>query len=100
MSQYKPKWHFVDFKSLEPMVEVLEWGNERHKDNLNGGSWKDGSSYRYSPQGILESICRHTMAMLDGEEIDPESGLSHMGHIQSNTMFYNYFKRKQNEKSN
>ncbi len=93
---YKPKWSFVDFKSIEGLVKVLEWGNSNHKDNSDKG-WRDGTGYRYSPKGILESITRHTMAMLDGEEHDPESGLSHMDHIQANTMFYNYFKRKQNE---
>ena len=91
---YKPKWSYVDFESLKPLVQVLEWGNANHKDKSPYG-WKAGTGYRYTPKGILESIIRHTTAMLDGEEYDSESGLSHMAHIQANTMFYNYFKRQQ-----
>jgi hypothetical protein len=44
---------------------------------------------------ILESSMRHLTALLDGEEVDQESGLPHTGHIQCNMMFYNYHTEKE-----
>jgi hypothetical protein len=42
---------------------------------------------------ILESLQRHLAELMDGKEVDSESGLSLMGHIQCNAMFYNYHTR-------
>ena len=39
---------------------------------------------------------RHLAELMDGNEIDDESGLPHMGHLQCNAMFYNYFTNKLN----
>jgi len=38
-------------------------------------------------------MMRHLSALMDGEEKDKESGISHIGHIQCNAMFYNYFNK-------
>ena len=78
----KPQWSLVHYKSLEPMVRVLEFGCEKYdRDN-----WKKGMpTYK-----ILESMQRHLAALMDGEQFDSETGISHMGHIQCNAMFYNY----------
>jgi Domain of unknown function (DUF5664) len=79
----KSKWSLVNFKALEPMVRVLEFGCQKYsRDN-----WKKG----LDKTEILESMQRHLAALIDGELIDGESGVSHMGHIQCNAMFYNYF---------
>lgn len=79
----KLKWSLVHFKSLEPMVRVLMFGAQKYSvDN-----WKKG----LDKKEILESMQRHLAALIDGEQNDPESGLSHMGHIQCNALFYNYF---------
>lgn len=78
----KLKWSLVDFKSLEPMVKVLEFGATKYaKDN-----WKKGMPV----SEVMESLLRHCFAMLAGEEIDPESGEQHIGHIQCNAMFISY----------
>jgi len=79
----KRQWSLVDFKSLEPLVEVLEFGCVKYtRDN-----WKKGL-----PQNeILESLQRHLIALFAGEEKDKESGLPHIGHIMCNAMFYSYF---------
>lgn len=39
---------------------------------------------------ICESLLRHVFAYLEGEDNDPESGISHIGHIQCNAMFLAY----------
>lgn len=85
----KPKWSYVHFASLIPMVRVLMFGAEKYAPM----NWQKGLDLRE----ILESQQRHLAALMDGEENDPESGLSHMGHIQCNAMFYNYHKMKQDE---
>ena len=85
----KPQWAIVDFKSLEPMVEVLEFGAKKYaRDN-----WKKGLPTRE----ICESLLRHIFAYLDGEDVDPESGISHIGHMQCNTMFLAYMERELKE---
>lgn len=146
----KLRWSLVDFKSLEPMVRVLEYGAHKYsvfsiKLAYSGGlggsgrvggvilnpatqitvlrhpfvddsrmqvkgseitpeelakqeysivssgdnNWKGG----LKKQEVLECAMRHLTALMDGEEIDPESGQSHMGHVMCNAMFYNYFER-------
>lgn len=82
----KPKWSLVHFNSLVPMIRVLEFGARKYSPD----NWKKGLDLKE----ILESMQRHLAALIDGEEIDSESGISHMGHIQCNAMFYNYHKNK------
>ncbi len=86
----KRKWSLVHFKSLEPMVQVLEFGALKYSPE----NWKKG----LDKKEILESMMRHLTALMDGETIDSESLISHIGHIQCNAMFYSYF--EQQEKSN
>lgn len=78
----KPKWSFVDFESLEPLVKVLEYGAKKYSKN----NWKKGTT----TEETCESLLRHTFAFLSGEDNDKESGLSHIGHIQANAMFLAY----------
>lgn len=82
----KPKWSLVHYESLVPMIRVLEFGANKYSPE----NWKKG----LDPKEVLESMQRHLAALMDGEEVDSESGIEHMGHIQCNAMFYNYFKNK------
>lgn len=82
----KLKWSLIHWKSLEPMVRVLEFGCRKYSPH----NWKKG----LNKEEILESMMRHLTALLDGEENDPESKISHMGHIMCNAMFYNFFNKK------
>lgn len=84
----KVKWGLVHYESLIPMIRVLEFGAKKYEE----WNWTKPMNKRE----ILESMQRHLAALFDGEEIDPESGISHMGHIQCNAMFYNYQKNKEN----
>lgn len=82
----KMKWSLVHFKSLEPMIEVLEFGAKKYAPD----NWKKG----LDKKEILESMMRHLAALMDGESKDSESGISHMGHIMCNAMFYNFFDKE------
>lgn len=91
----KRKWSLVHFKSLEPMVEVLEYGLEKYtvkKGDKIISSGLDNWKKPMDKKEILESAMRHLVAMMDDEEIDPESGKLHAGHLQANIMIYNYQK--------
>lgn len=78
----KLKWSLVSYKALEPMVEVLMFGAKKYSAN----NWKKGLKYTET----LESMQRHINSFLEGEDIDPESGLPHVGHILCNAQFLSY----------
>lgn len=79
----KLKWSLVDFDSLENMVHVLMYGEKKYDSH----NWKKGLPYT----STVESMLRHLYAFLKGEDIDPESGLPHTGHIMCNAMFLDYY---------
>ncbi len=82
----KAHWSLVDFKSLEPMVEVLEFGAEKYEK----WNWCKGMPV----SEVSESLLRHMFAFLSGEDKDPESGIDHLGHIMCNAMFLSYVMRE------
>jgi hypothetical protein len=78
----KLKWSLVDLDTFEPMVRVLEFGAKKYAAH----NWKNG----LKTTEIVESLQRHINAFMRGENIDPESGLPHIGHMQCNLMFLSY----------
>lgn len=78
----KLQWSLVHFKSLEPMVQVLEFGARKYAPH----NWKKGLGLKK----VMESMMRHVAAIMDGEVNDPETGLPHIGHIMCNAMFWSY----------
>lgn len=83
----KAQWHLVDFKSLEPLVRVLEYGAKKYAPN----NWKKGAP----KEQYLDCIMRHLVEVMDGNELDAESKQHHMGHIMANAMFYIYVHRQE-----
>lgn len=111
----KQKWSYLHYKSLDPMLRVLDYGATKYSlyKNRNGRkingiefmalpeaekqewtlvesgahNWKKPG---LKPKEILESLQRHLAALMDGEDNDPESGQNHIGHIMCNAMFYEY----------
>ena len=82
----KLKWSLVDYPSIESLVKVLMFGADKYAPD----NWKIGLDL----EEIKESAMRHLTAMMNGEDLDPESGLSHAGHVMCNMMFYEYHKSK------
>ena len=75
----KPKFSLISLTELEDCARVLEFGaNKYERDN-----WKKGLIL----SEVLDSMMRHISALQRGEFIDPESELSHIGHIQCNALF-------------
>ena len=74
----KVRWDLVPYKELESVAKVMTFGAKKYADN----GWKGVSKERY-----LAALMRHFVAYMDGEIIDPESGLPHMAHIRCNALF-------------
>lgn len=85
----KPKWSLVPQSGLLPMVSVLEYGAIKYAPN----NWKKGLSITE----VCESLKRHLDAFMEGESVDPESGLSHIGHMQCNTLFLGWLMQNRPE---
>lgn len=77
----------TNLKSLEVMVQVLEYGAGKYSPD----NWKAG----FKDRECEESMFRHIISYLSGEDLDAESGLSHLGHIMCNCMMLNYHRRKE-----
>jgi hypothetical protein len=81
----KPDWSLVPFESLEGMVRVLEFGAAKY----SGWNWCDGGGFKWTR--IIGSSLRHLFAFARGEDKDPESGLSHIYHVQCNMLFLAHY---------
>lgn len=66
-------------KALRLVAEVLTFGAQKYGDN-NWRKMKDLGRYRHA-------MVRHLLAVLEGEDVDPESGKRHMAHIATNALF-------------
>lgn len=67
-------------KALDGIAKVLTFGATKYEAH----SWKtlDNAKERYTG-----ALYRHLNAVEQGEELDPESGLSHMYHVACNALF-------------
>lgn len=78
-NESKPKYSLLSLKEMEPCVRVLEYGCQKYaRDN-----WRKGLPV----SEILDSMMRHICKLQQGEWLDDESGLPHIGHIQANALF-------------
>lgn len=73
MLEHKLKLSLVPRKLIENMAKVYEYGLVKYSRD----SWR-----KFTPEQANECLpdaaFRHLLAYLDGEEIDPESGLHHL----------------------
>lgn len=72
-----PRW------TLIPLINVLEFGSAKY----SADNWKKG----LNRDELLESMQRHVDELTEGEELDKESQLHHVGHIMANCVFYYWF---------
>lgn len=83
----KPRMDLLDMDALEGLAAVLSFGAEKYEPY----NWRLG----IVNSRLIASMLRHLSAIQRGEDIDPESGLSHIDHLGCNWMFlsYNYKRR-------
>jgi len=77
--QDKPRMDLLDAYAIEQLALVLGFGAQKYAAN----NWRKGISYGR----LLAAILRHAFAILRGEWLDGETGLSHAAHIQCTAMF-------------
>jgi len=86
----KNRLELIEPKFIQGIGQVLTIGANKYSiDN-----WKRADDINRYKGALL----RHIYAYLDGEQIDPESGLSHLYHAGCNLMFLDYFNRTNKEK--
>lgn len=79
----KPRLSLVSPWAQEGLARVLTFGAQKYA----AYNWAKGLSYSET----IDSMERHIVALKRGEDIDPESGLPHIDHIQCNAMFLSHF---------
>ena len=76
-----PLSHILRFpRACAGLAELLEHGAEKY------GGFRSGKAGE--PLGTqMDSLLRHATALMNGEEIDPDSGKSHRLHLLANALF-------------
>lgn len=83
----KTDWSLMPFEAIEEINKVLDFGAKKYAAH----NWKTGSGFKYTR--VLSSLLRHTFAWARGEDLDPESGLSHLAHMGCNVVFLIYYNK-------
>lgn len=82
--QGKPKLHLLVKEALDGAAYAFMMGEEKY------GKWNYREGIEYTK--ICDSLMRHTLAFLNGEDLDPESGLPHTFHINANAHIIEYMR--------
>lgn len=83
----KPQPRLLPFGPLNQIVDVLTYGARKYAPD----NWKIVPNARERYQ---DALLRHVFAWLDGERVDPESGLHHLAHAGCNILFLLWFEEE------
>lgn len=83
----KPKLSLVPYKTLADISFVREFGDNKYEP----GSWA-----HTKPEEMVDAALRHIYRHLNGDDRDPESGLSHLSHAITSLIIANenYYHKK------
>ena len=84
----KLDWTLLPLDSVSDVVTVLELGKRKYGFE----NWKNVEKERY-----VKAAFRHLVAYAMGEEIDPESGKSHMAHLSCCALFTIHLDNKEHK---
>jgi hypothetical protein len=80
----KPRVELISAEWIEGVGRTLAFGANKHGDD----DWARGIKWRL----VVGSLLRHSLALLRGQDYDPESGMHNALHVACNSMFlYMYF---------
>ena len=69
----------VNPQLIKAVAEVRMYGTEKYGDSEN---WR-----KVEPKRYVDALYRHLLAYIEGNEVDEESGLSHLSHMACNISF-------------
>ncbi len=80
----KLRYDLMPFDALDKVAEILTYGIKKYpKPEEN---WRVNSTKEDIPR-YKAALLRHYSSMAQGEVFDAESGLPHMAHIATNSLF-------------
>jgi hypothetical protein len=85
----KTRYDLIPAYPLEQLAAVYTMGAKKYADE----NWRKGISWKR----IFSSLNRHLWAFWRGEELDPESGLSHLAHVAWNAFTLLEYTRSRKE---
>ncbi len=75
----KPPMVLLPFDALEEVAKVLAFGAEKYEAH----NWRKGFEW----SRLYSAVFRHLSSHLQGEDTDPETGLSHLAHAACGVLF-------------
>jgi hypothetical protein len=90
----KTDWSLMPWECVEEINKVLEFGARKYSSD----NWRNGTGFSWTR--VLSSLLRHTFAWARGEDLDKESGLSHLAHMGCNVIFLIYYNRHKDRYNN
>lgn len=70
----KPSISLIPRKAIELEAQVMMFGAKKYAKN----NWRQGIAY----SRLIDAGLRHLLAYADGEDLDPETGISHLAHAR------------------
>ena len=81
----KPRLDLIPLMGLEDCANVFEYGSKKYAP----WNWAKGMPW----SAVVGCMLRHLSAIQRGEDLDPESGLPHVGHLMCNAVMLATFRR-------
>lgn len=87
----KPRWSLLPLNAIKTVLDVLEYGARKY----SVGNWEKlpDPMNRY-----FDACMRHLCSSREGEELDPETKLSHLAHATCCLLFMLSFELKNKAK--
>ncbi len=77
-NEAKPELGLVYHSAMIAIAKVRRFGIDKHG---NSEDWRTTKEWQHQ-----DAMLRHLFAYIEGEELDPESGLPHLAHLMTTAM--------------
>jgi hypothetical protein len=74
----KIDWSILPIGASKEIIKVFSFGEQKYAR----GNYLNGGGLKYSR--VINSLLRHIHSFMEGEDLDPETGLSHLAHAGCN----------------